>query len=482
MSSGHRGARTQARGQSDPQRAMGSDSRRFLARLTLSHSSHFEGRSYVSASQAPAFRPYLRIIDTRNPRPKSKAATDRRKETLASGSQTTRSFLVSMGLMIGASLMLLLVGLAACGEEPVDRRWLLGDLHVHVSPPDDPGHSTLTVESAIAKALEAKLDFLVLTPHVPPWGIPGKSKDPVRDAQVLVRRLARESLATRVENSGDGANGAQAGRRLVVVAGWEYTRGRMGHLGISFADLTGLVDLSQPLTAAGAIERDALVVINHPFFGPVPSSALLLRALAKGDWRWRPFHSETVKAEPYNAIEVWHERSALIEQLYRAQADEIPETQMVRSAFRVWDRATRDERRRIVAVGGSDAHGRLPYVVSPLPVISVRVRSADEAGLREGLLAGRVTFGRRGGVDAQDFTATSDVEGAWGEIGSNLRADREIRLSWSGPARLFENGEDVGDFENGTVRKLPTPGEFAFWRIEKPHDQFSNMIYANLPE
>ena len=39
-------------------------------------------------------------------------------------------------------------------------------------------------------------------------------------------------------------------------------------------------------------------------------------------------------------------------------------------------------RRRITAVGGSDAHGRMPYAVAPLPVTSVLVARPDETSLR----------------------------------------------------------------------------------------------------
>ena len=58
---------------------------------------------------------------------------------------------------------------------------------------------------------------------------------------------------------------------------------------------------------------------------------------------------------------------------------------------------------------------------------------------------------------------------------------KSIRLQWSGPAVLYENGTRVGEFQDGATRDLDPSGSFAFWRIEKPGDAFSNMIYANLP-
>src|SRR3954468_8536679 len=78
---------------------------------------------------------------------------------------------------------LLLIALAACSSPtptPIPsttttpttaaapagpRRWLAGDLHMHVAPPDTDGVTASIADIAHA-ATEAGMDFIVLTPHV----------------------------------------------------------------------------------------------------------------------------------------------------------------------------------------------------------------------------------------------------------------------------------------------------------------------------
>lgn len=364
--------------------------------------------------------------------------------------------------------------LASRGEAEPAGRWLVGDLHVHVSPPDSPGHSALTVASAIDAARRARLDFVALTPHLADEVVEGGGGRQER-GQELVRRLAAEHLAR------PPAEGEPAPASLLVVAGWEWTRGDPGHLGIVFADvgaLAGRADAAERALAAGA-----LVFVAHPHFGPLETEDALLRAI-RTDRRWRPF-GEGVLDGPWNAIEVWHDRSAWVERLTAHRTDVPDETRMLARSLASWDAATKATRRRITAIGGSDAHGRMPYTLAPLAATSVRVEGEGEAtvdALRRGLLAARVTFGGNGGKTARELTATSDVEGARVGIGESLRARETVTLRWEGRARLIENGEDVGEHEGGATRVLPSPGAFAFWRIEKPRESFSNMIYANLPE
>jgi hypothetical protein len=366
----------------------------------------------------------------------------------------------------------LLVLLAVCAGGPVRAddakpapRWLVGDLHVHVSPPDAAGHSTFTVATAMAAAKKAGLDFVALTPHDADKTIDGES------GQALVRRLAQDVAKTAP---------ADGGAWPIVVAGWEFTRDDPGHLGVLFADVAALADVAAEKKAAAAIGKGAVVVVNHPFFRPVASDLPVMK-LATGDRGWRPFLGGGQDDLAWNAIEVWHERSVLVERLHATRADKFPDTQMATASLRAWDRATLAQKRRIVGVGGSDCHGRVPYAVAPRAMTSVLVETFDEEGLRRGLLAARATFGKDGGVSARSFAAASDVEGEKASIGGSLRAKAEVRLGWTGKAKLVENGVTVGEFEGGCVRKLDPPGAFGFWRIEAPGDAFSNCIYANLP-
>jgi hypothetical protein len=351
-----------------------------------------------------------------------------------------------------------------------ESRWLVGDLHVHVSPPDADGHSALTVASAVAAAHKAGLDFIVVTPHDADrtFPVPGDPAAPQISGQELVLRLASDAAKDANE------------RPVLVVSGWEFTRASPGHLGFAFfrmADVAGLADAEK---AEAALATGALVTVNHPFFRPVKSDVPLMK-LVEGDRRWLPFFGEAKDDRKWNAIEVWHERSVYVEKLHAKLAAKFPETQMVTDAMRAWDAATKDDRRRIAAVGGSDCHGKLPYAISPMPLVSVRVDAGGAEGLRRGLRAAHVTFGKDGGAAARDFAATSDVLGETAAIGDSLRAKTEVRLTWQGKAVLFEDGERLGEFDGGAVRKLAVPGTFHAWRIAKDGDAYSNCIYANLP-
>ena len=278
-----------------------------------------------------------------------------------------------------------------------------------------------------------------------------------------------------------GPFGTGTAMRPLVVSGWEFTRDAPGHLGVSFVSVGDLASVPAESKAAAALAKGALVVVNHPYFRPVESDLEFMKHL-DGDRRWRPFFGEGKDDLAWNAIEVWHERSVLVQKAHSgARATKFPGTQMVSDALAAWDRATKAQKRRIVAVGGSDCHGKLPYAILPMPMVAVRVATADEEGLHRGLLAAHVTFGRDGGRAAGDLAATSDVAGASASVGDSLAAKGEVRLTWSGKAVLVEDGVRVGEFDGGAVRKVEPPGSFRFWRIEKPGDAFSNMIYANLP-
>lgn len=357
-----------------------------------------------------------------------------------------------------------------------------------MSPPDAEGHSRLTVASAIEKARSLGLDFVILTAHdahlsFPPSDATGP--EPMWGLD-LEAKLAREALAKRPDPPPPGQPVPPPLRPLLAVAGWEFTRELPGHLGVSFFDMDDVAKAEGDKKVEIALGKGAFVVVNHPFFRPVRSMPALEKLMSaarvewSGDWRWKPFFGISKDANLWNGIEVWHERSVLVEKMHRDAAAQYPDTQMVRAALSEWDRATKAQRRRITAVGGSDCHGRFPYAIVPMKMTGVRIDEFTEEGLRKGLVGARVTFGLNGGLDARDFRATSDVVGERAGIGDSLRAKETVTLTWSGKAVLYEDGERAGEFENGAVRKLGAPGAFRFWRIEKPGDQFSNMIYANL--
>ena len=377
----------------------------------------------------------------------------------------------------------------AAPDPPPPPQWIVGDLHVHVSPPDAAGHSVYTVETAIAKARDQGLDFVVLAPHDADgtFGPDATTGGVALSGQDLAAKLAKDALAVPAAPLADGTPGP-APRRIVVVPGWEFTRTWPGHQTLAFFRMADLAKLEGDRKSEAVIAKGGLAVVNHPFFRPVKMDPYFTKMMGKlgvewsGDRSWKPFLGAGRDPLQWNAIEVWHERSVLVERMHAKTAAQYPDTQMAHDGLAAWDRATKEQRRRISAVGGSDCHGRMPYAIVPMKMTSVAVPTFDEEGLRLGLVGARVTFGQDGGAAARDFAATSDVAGARAVIGDTLAAKAEVRLTWTGAATLVEDGVRVGEFDGGAVRKVDPPGSFHFWRIEMKGDAYSNMIYANLPE
>src|SRR5262249_26775546 len=134
---------------------------------------------------------------------------------------------------------------------------LAGDLHCHVTPPDAPPHVVRGMAETAALAEREGLDFVVLTPHVWPRFF--------EDAELRQRVLAdQERLARDIA--------ALPAGRTTFVAGFEYTDGLYGHVGVSFGDLAGVLDglsVADARADPGAfferyVASGGLLIVNHP--------------------------------------------------------------------------------------------------------------------------------------------------------------------------------------------------------------------------
>src|SRR5262245_59297915 len=63
-------------------------------------------------------------------------------------------------------LALLALLLAFAGPALAQERWVAGDLHEHVSPPDGKGEVSATFSACVTTAKESGISFLVFTPHL----------------------------------------------------------------------------------------------------------------------------------------------------------------------------------------------------------------------------------------------------------------------------------------------------------------------------
>jgi len=171
---------------------------------------------------------------------------------------------------------------------------------------------------------------------------------------------------------------------LLVVPGEEVTT-RHGHwlaVGLSphawvdwrYAPCDGVF----PRFAAEVREAGGLVVAAHPAL-PLPGSA----------WEFGFAHVD--------ALEVWNGRWSLDDEL----------------SLRIWQRLLR-QGRRVVAVGGSDSHGKHQPVGSPQTAVHARELSIP--ALVDGLRCGRSYIARSRAV-ALELTASCPTSGAADEAG-----------------------------------------------------------------
>src|SRR5262249_31623118 len=155
------------------------------------------------------------------------------------------------------------------------RRWLAGDLHVHVTPPDTEAEGDGTLDDIVASAKQQDLDFVALTPHL-------------REATWPSRKRAWAELATRAR--------ALDSPRLLPGAEWTTPRGHFTVLG---ADITKF-----PRDGfLGAARADgAFISVNHPFAVPTHVAHL---AVSDFDMSYRVWSAHEPGFSTIDGAEVW---------------------------------------------------------------------------------------------------------------------------------------------------------------------------------
>lgn len=338
---------------------------------------------------------------------------------------------------------------------------LAGDMHCHVSPPDHPLEASRDPAATVVLAREEKLDFLVLTPHVPALffeDAPSRAHV-VREQEELRRALAAAS---------DG--------RTTFVVGMEYTDHAHGHVGVSFVDLAGVfADL--PVEEAYAhpgrffekvVAHGGVLVVNHPLSTPLDSSLPMARA----DLSWRPFTGsakvpEEIAAvnrlaqgiEAYNMV-VTHLRD-------RYLLGDTPQTLLATLART--DREILAQQRRLTPVGGSDSH--VDYL---RPTTFVRARDRSERAIRDAIVSGR-TCVRAPEACTFEVRAPS---GTWQTVGSTLAVSETIEARAPGGAlEVLVDGVSKATAEKGEIVKVSLPARCSVVRA-RVDEGFSAPIYV----
>jgi hypothetical protein len=324
----------------------------------------------------------------------------------------------------------------------VEGRWLPGDMHNHISPPDVPpnyDHAKSNLEGAIAAAKKAGLAWLVITPHA-------MDRKDAKTGRLWFEEMTRR-LAQREATPDDP----------LVVLGWERTYRWPGDMTVSFCDVTRLVGKAMPETLAEIASQGGLAFAAHPFFLP--------NIIVRSDKSWKPWTGKDGKGRQFDVhltgLEIRHPMSPAA------------------MATRHWDKWIARQKRRIVGVGATDDHWGVLYATTWVYIEGDLSREK----LHAALAGGRVVAGGR--PDASTLTVTSDrksPDGApvVGRIGDAIEADRTITLAWKGKARVFIDGRRL-EQRTGPATFSFDPGTFHWVRLEVGVKSYGNPVYINLP-
>jgi predicted metal-dependent phosphoesterase TrpH len=327
---------------------------------------------------------------------------------------------------------------------PDRRRWIAGDLHMHVAPPDAPDDVAMSAGEIAEVAKQQHLEFVILTPHL--WAANWRDAAWRRSFLASWHELAAAARAT------DG---------ITLIPGAEIGVTRYGHFGVSGIELATLPPTGDLLDAAHA--AGAVVVVNHPFALPTRIHGIAASHYDMSFARW------THGARGFAAIdgvEVWNLPLGLANLVSRPGGA----TGEAR-AFEQADRVVHTERRRVAVVGGTDNHG---HVV--LPTTWVLAADASEPAILAGLRAGATCVG---GPQAGTLRARGDGDPAsWlAMIGDTVRAAHQVQLFWVGMAELIVDGASAGSFDGGAT--IAVDAAIHTFRIIIGSSR-SGFIYANL--
>jgi hypothetical protein len=326
---------------------------------------------------------------------------------------------------------------ATHAPSPSAPSWLVGDLHMHVSPPDDADDVRLGVDEIATRAVSGGLDFVILTPHLSQgaWADDGRRR----------RFLSRwTKMAGRARTHTD----------VTLIPGAELSVPRVGHFGLSGVDFSSL---SGRDVLAAADRAGAFVVVNHPF--AVPTRLPGIRA-SHWDMSYKPWSRADERVDPLDGAEIWNVPLSLAN-IVSQPGGQSAEAHTLAAA----DAFARQHRRPVTLVGGSDNHS-----IFVLPTTWVRAER-NEASILAALAAGATCVG---GADAGDLEARGD--GEWVGIGGHLRGAR-VELRFAGQARVFVDGEDRGEHVGGFSHAGDTAPHT--YRIVKGPSR-SGFVYANL--
>jgi hypothetical protein len=339
---------------------------------------------------------------------------------------------------------------------------LAGDLHCHVSPPDNPGHVGRNLTDTVTLAEEEGLDFVVLSPHL--WS--GFLEDPSERAEAIDRARTLEHAI------------AGADTDVMLIPGFEYST-HNGHATLGFADLETVlaeIPVGDPGASSAFFERwvaaGGVIVVNHPLLTGLDS----MIPNARWDLSW---HTWTERSSPPTDIAAidrlahgWEAENSAVSHLRDYWMTGQIESSR-RSVLYQIDRRIRKQRRRMTPIGGSDSHSHHIRAVT-----FVLAEERSERAVRDAIVDGRVCI-----RDPRACTFEARVPGGeWARIGAALDADSSVEVRARGrDVSILRDGEIVACPRSGRPATVEVPaGECTVLRAHVDGGD-SAPIYVNCP-
>lgn len=347
----------------------------------------------------------------------------------------------------------------------VVRPWVLlsGDLHCHVSPPDNAGHVGRDLPSTVELAEEEGLDFVVLSPHV--WD--GFFSDTDRRAAALA---ASDYLVRGI---------ARTDTDVLLVPGFEYSTG-WGHATMAFADLRQVLSDLPEEVVVGAPERffehwvaqGGVIVVNHPLLTPVDSVV----PNARWDLSWRPWTTRTSLPREIATIDRlahgWEAENSAVSHLRDEYLVGNPGTSR-RSVLYQIDQRIPKQRRRMTPIGGSDSHGHHLRAVT-----FVLAEERSPSAVRDAIVDGRVCI-------RNPWACTLEARvggGPWQPVGAALTSEDVVEVRARGRSiSILRDGRLVARPRSGKSVRLGVDADTCSAVRARVDGGDSAPIYVNCP-
>jgi predicted metal-dependent phosphoesterase TrpH len=354
-------------------------------------------------------------------------------------------------------------GIADTDEADAHVRILAGDFHCHVSPPDWDQEANRDLAETVVLAKREHLDFVVLTPHV--------------GARFFLSEIRRrEELAALADLRDEIAK--QGPDAPLLIAGFEYTDHRQGHLGFSFGDLAqvltrlsveSLAERPQDFVSEW-VASGGLVVVNHPLVTPLDS----MFEIGRADLSWRPWTTAgpfPPEIEAANRLAQGFEAYNLTAAHMRDRYLSAPGPGTTQATLARIDQEILSQQRRLVPIGGSDSHE--DHLRATTFVLASSRTTED---IRQAVLAGRVCVRDPRACSLRARTP----RGTWHLLGAAFHNAPALEVKARGEKiRVLVNGRAAATPRSGQVAALALDPSICSVIRAEIDGGFSAPIYAN---